>query len=171
MITIEDRICEVCGQPVHAGMTNQDGDFCVHEECFEKFMDELYGKRRWMEVNDDCQGGYYIASDDTVAGGHFGTGIYYTDWEDEYEGVDFPLECVETCPHCEGENIYPNYNPIANGYKAICKHCGEEIFLCDECIHAADNKEHRCDWHEMETGGRCFRGTTTLKKFKEENCV
>lgn len=77
------RICEVCGRPVKSGMTNDGGDFYVHEECFEKYMDETYGKHKWMEINDDGYGGYYICSDDSVTGGYVGTGIYYTEWEDD----------------------------------------------------------------------------------------
>lgn len=80
MIEIEDRICEVCGKPVIAGMTNDSGDFYCHKECFEKYMDDTYGKHRWMQINDDYNGGYYLASDDNLAGGFYGTGIYYTEW-------------------------------------------------------------------------------------------
>lgn len=78
-------------------------------------------------------------------------------------------ECVEPCPYCEEENIYPNYDAAANGYKAICRGCGEEIMLCDECLHADDNPGGRCDWceekHGDEAWGICFRGVT---KHKEE---
>lgn len=77
------RICSVCGKPVTAGMTNADGDFYVHEECFEKYMDEAYGKHQWMEINDDGEGGYYIYSDESILGGYCGTGIFYTEWEED----------------------------------------------------------------------------------------
>lgn len=80
MTAYEERICEVCGEPVLAGMTNQDGDFYCHEECFEKFMNEIYGKHHWMAVRDDGNNGYYLVSDANVVGGYYGTGIYYTDW-------------------------------------------------------------------------------------------
>ena len=76
------RKCDVCGKYIRDGMTNDSGDFFVHEECFEKFMDETYGKHKWMSVNDDGCGGYYIYSDDNVVGGYEGTGIYYTDWSE-----------------------------------------------------------------------------------------
>lgn len=71
------------------------------------------------------------------------------------------FEVVETCPHCMNENIYPMWNTEKAGYITKCKHCGKEIFLCDECLHAEENKEQKCDWHETECGGKCFRGTTT----------
>ena len=78
------RICAVCGKPVTAGMTDVDGNFYVHEgDCFEKYMDDNFGKHRWMEIVDDFEGGYYIASDDSTAAGYYGTGIFYTEWKDE----------------------------------------------------------------------------------------
>ena len=76
------RICEICGKPVTAGMTDEVGSFYCHEECFEEYMDKTYGKHRWMELGngeEDEYGGYYIVTSDVV-GGHEGTGIFYTDW-------------------------------------------------------------------------------------------
>lgn len=80
----ETRTCEVCGEEHYDGMTNDDGDLWVCEDCFERYMDETYGKHKWMEIADDGSGGYYIYSMPSVIGGYFGTGIYYTtrDWED-----------------------------------------------------------------------------------------
>lgn len=73
-------------------------------------------------------------------------------------------EAVEICPFCEGENIYPNWDVTTQGYVAVCQHCGEQIMLCDECRHAEDNREGRCDWHEIvgenHLEGHCFRGIT-----------
>lgn len=63
-------------------------------------------------------------------------------------------EAVEGCPHCMTENVYPNYDVVGNNYTAVCKNCGEEIMLCDECFHADDNREHKCDWTEKDG---CFR--------------
>lgn len=78
------RICEICGKPVREGMTTADGDFYVHEKkCFPKFMDKIYGKHKWMQINDDGEGGYYIYSDDSLVGGYSGTGIFYTEWESD----------------------------------------------------------------------------------------
>ena len=70
------------------------------------------------------------------------------------------FEAVETCPHCDGENVYPMWDASVKGYIAICKHCGKEIFLCDECMHSADNECMSCDWRKTVCGGKCFRGTT-----------
>ena len=81
-----DRTCSICGKPVFAGMTDECGSFYCHEgECFEKYMDANYGKGKWMALGnceeDGCNG-YYITTAD-VAGGYTGTGIFYTEWEDE----------------------------------------------------------------------------------------
>ena len=72
-------------------------------------------------------------------------------------------EAVEVCPHCGSENTYPMWNTEESGFVAVCNHCGKEIFLCDECIHAEDKLNEDCcycDWCETECGGKCFRGTT-----------
>lgn len=82
------RECEVCGKKVTAGMTTECGDFYVHEECFEEFMDKTYGKGHWMALGngeEDGYGGYYICTAD-VAGGYEGTGIFYTEWDEEEGG-------------------------------------------------------------------------------------
>ena len=44
----------------------------------------------------------------------------------------FYTEATELCPHCMGENVYPNWDVEKQGYIAKCKHCNEQIFLCDE---------------------------------------
>lgn len=69
-------------------------------------------------------------------------------------------EAVEVCPECGGENIYPNYDVEKEGYIAKCQHCGKQIFLCDECLHADDNEVQKCDWREDNKNGSrlCFRG-------------
>lgn len=77
-------------------------------------------------------------------------------------------ECVEVCPHCDCENVFKNYDAVANNYKATCWNCGAIIMLCDECLHADDNKSMRCDWHGRYAGnkivyGKCFRGVTENK--------
>lgn len=79
------RTCERCGKPMSAGFTTDCADTYVCEECFEDFMDDTYGKHKWMEVADDFCGGYYMASDDSIAGGIYGTGIYWTEWEESEE--------------------------------------------------------------------------------------
>lgn len=75
-------------------------------------------------------------------------------------------EATEMCPHCMGENVYPMYNPNESGYVVKCKHCGKEILLCDECMHSEDNESQKCDWHETECGGTCFRNATNSKENK-----
>ena len=75
--------------------------------------------------------------------------------------VEVSTGAVECCPHCDSENEYLNYNAKENGYIARCQHCGKEIFLCDECMHAEDNPEMLCDWEKLPNGcGKCFRGMT-----------
>ena len=96
----------------------------------------------------------------------------YNESTDKYETFDYsdfdavknysfdPLytEAVEVCPHCEGENVYPNWDTQSQGYVATCKHCGKQIFLCDECLHDLDNPCQKCDWKEEGSINTCFRG-------------
>lgn len=70
------------------------------------------------------------------------------------------FEAVEVCPHCDSENVYPMWDVEVNGFVAVCKTCGKEIFLCDECTHAYDNPSMNCDWCKTKCGGKCFRGVT-----------
>lgn len=72
------------------------------------------------------------------------------------------FEAVEVCPHCDSENVYPMWNTEESGFVAVCKTCGKEIFLCDECRHAEDNPCMNCDWCKTECGGKCFRGCTNI---------
>lgn len=67
-------------------------------------------------------------------------------------------EAVEVCPYCVGENTYPYWDVEKQGYIATCSGCGKKLFLCDECLHADDNPNMECDWHETPTGRECFRG-------------
>lgn len=80
------RICEHCGEPITFGcMTNDQGDFYIHEECFDDWMNKRYGKGKWMALGngeEDGCGGYYITTADVV-GGYEGTGIYYTEYTKE----------------------------------------------------------------------------------------
>lgn len=71
-------------------------------------------------------------------------------------------EVVEMCPHCESENVYPDWDAKKQGYTAVCQTCGKEIKLCDECYHAKDNPGHRCDWMDTPEGGHCFRDEPKL---------
>ena len=83
MMKDNTRICDICGKPLNAGMTDDEWSFYCHEgKCFEKYMNSRYGKHKWMALGNDEQdeyGGYYIAAADVV-GGYQGTGICYTEW-------------------------------------------------------------------------------------------
>ena len=72
-----------------------------------------------------------------------------------------PREVVETCPHCECENIL-HWDPLIQGYMITCWQCGKKMMLCDECMHADDNQCQRCDWHMVgdkhQKMSVCFRG-------------
>ena len=81
------RICETCGEPIEFGcMTDEYGSFYTHEgDCFTEYMDKTYGKGEWMALGngeEDGYGGYYIHTAD-VTGGYEGTGIYYTEYDDD----------------------------------------------------------------------------------------
>lgn len=73
-------------------------------------------------------------------------------------------EAVEMCPYCESENTYPEWDVEKHGFVAVCKECGKEIMLCDECIHTDGNKAQQCDWYKAKGDdgeeGYCFRGIT-----------
>lgn len=76
------HFCDWCGGIMQEGMTTDYGDFYVHEECFMDFMDDTYGRGKWMKLGngeDDGAGGYYITTADVV-GGYESTGIYYTEY-------------------------------------------------------------------------------------------
>lgn len=131
-----------------------DIDAPTVEEAMEEFLDN----RDTILLPED---GKYIE-------GTFKLGIddpelqkMFADISDQGEPVQ--TEAVECCPHCGGENVFLNRDVKKQGYIAKCQHCGEGIFLCDECLHAEDNTGRRCDWHEeahgSETWGVCFRGT------------
>ena len=71
-------------------------------------------------------------------------------------------EAVEVCPYCMSENVFSNWDVEKQGFIAICWQCGREIMLCDECLHAEDNRKRRCDWHGIyvkgkEKEGQCWR--------------
>lgn len=78
--------------------------------------------------------------------------------------VTIQNEVVESCPYCDAENTYINYDAKERGYKTTCYECGKEIMLCSECLHAEDNPNGMCDWREEYDGvnnyGICFRGIT-----------
>lgn len=71
-------------------------------------------------------------------------------------------EVVELCPTCMGENVL-QWNTEELGFVAYCKHCGEKMMLCDECLHTVleDGEPHECDWCE-DCGGVCHRDDTPI---------
>lgn len=92
----EMTFCNVCGKPVLRGMTTDDGDCHVHEDCFDKYMDDEYDKGKWKGVDElpdyefpdnDGYGGYYVYLDENNE--WVGTGIYYTEWEDDFDAEWF----------------------------------------------------------------------------------
>lgn len=76
-----ERTCEVCGKPMTAGMTVDSGFYYCCEDCFPKDMDATYGPGNWKAVEDDGWDGYYMVRRED--GTWEGTGIYYTEWEEE----------------------------------------------------------------------------------------
>lgn len=67
---------------------------------------------------------------------------------------------TEVCPNCERE-ITMIWDIDDLGYKAFCPVCGEQMMLCDACIHSEDGLNencNHCDWQEHDDGtSRCFR--------------
>lgn len=80
--------------------------------------------------------------------------------------IDSKRDVGETCPHCDFENEFEDWSP-EDGYIKTCSHCGQKMFLCDECMHADDNQCGKCDWHDEEIDGKkysvCFRGRYEVK--------
>ena len=68
--------CPVCGNPITFGCMYDEGTL-VHEECFKEYMDKKYGE--WRQCEDDGADGYYQFK---VDGEWRGTGIYYTEFEE-----------------------------------------------------------------------------------------
>ena len=126
----------------------------------------------WAEMCPHCHNKYKGILGDRVDDGGSACGTcsvmgceneadYYVDFsKDEVRFHDYYHEAVEVCPHCDSENVYPMWNTEESGFVAVCKHCGKEIFLCDECFHTDDNPNMNCDWCKTECGGKCFRGIT-----------
>lgn len=87
--------CDHCGKILTRGMTDDDGNIHVHEDCFNDYMNQTYGEGNWKETETDeygCSieddlGGYYLIrynrNEEWEA-----TGIYYTEWDGNWD-VDF----------------------------------------------------------------------------------
>lgn len=122
-------------------------------EFVEETSDEL-DKPESECTFEDWYNEVYTA-DDTIDLFEFSVNHGYLPKRDDNKII---IEQTETCPYCDSENTYPNWDTDYLGYIATCNECGKKIFLCDACTHAEDNKEQKCDWHEDETGRGCFRG-------------
>lgn len=73
------RICEHCGKPITFGcMTNQYGDFYIHESCFDIWMNKKYGRWR-LKPNAPKDGPYYQVFD----GDWNDVDIFYTEYTKE----------------------------------------------------------------------------------------
>ena len=117
---------------------------CDEEDCIYKLIElqEKHGELTWYSgvCDEDYVDGEYVGREKFV---------YF--------------EAVEVCPYCGCENIYSMWDVNDKGFVAICKYCGKEILLCDECIHNEDKQNENscaCDWHKTKYGGECFRGIT-----------
>ena len=83
----EMTFCNVCGKPVLRGMTTDNGDCHVHEDCFDKYMDDVDELPNYEFPDNDGYGGYYVYLDEDNE--WVGTGIYYTEWEDDFDAEWF----------------------------------------------------------------------------------
>ena len=67
------------------------------------------------------------------------------------------FEVTEVCPHCDRE-ITLIWDVDNDGYRVFCPSCGEEIMLCDVCLHADDNLGGKCDFKaDFDGNPTCFR--------------
>ena len=75
----EVRFCEQCGKPYDMGYTAGNGEWYCCEECFEKTMDEDYGKGKWRTSDEEgeYEGWYEYLNEDGV---WEDTGVFYTEW-------------------------------------------------------------------------------------------
>lgn len=84
----------------------------------------------------------------------------YKGKDDEFvRDIHVAYETTEVCPHCDSE-VTLNWSVKDFGYAIYCPYCGQRMMLCDECTHAADNHEQKCDW--CESG--CWRTRNVEKE-------
>ncbi len=73
------RFCDACGIPYDMGFIACDGDWYCCQSCFDKELNDAYGKDGWRESEDEGEyGGYYEFLNSN--GEWEDTGIYYTEW-------------------------------------------------------------------------------------------
>ena len=83
--------CMCCGEDItHDVVTNLD-DFISHEACFQDAMNNKYGEGNWRYVDDDENGGFYMAKDEDT-GEEFRTGVFYTEIEGPEDTFLFGFE-------------------------------------------------------------------------------
>ena len=160
-------------------MINMVYTSCKKQIVFDDYVDEVKEYNAYyVEVCEHCRNKHkdILATRVDDSGSPWGTCFvkgcnneadYYVDFnKDEVEFFDEAdngyYEAVEVCPHCDSENVYPMWDTEILGFVAVCKHCGKEILLCDECQHTIlqDGEVHDCDWCKTECGGKCQRGCT-----------
>lgn len=88
--------------------------------------------------------------------------VEITHWVPLPEPAKEETEVVELCPHCEKENVYTGWNTETDGFVAVCSNCGNQIFLCSECLN--ESKHGHCNWIKTECGSSCYRGETVDKE-------
>ena len=81
------RKCNCCGKIMTRGFTDECDFYCC-DNCFDDYMNEVFGQDKWKsteydedenDYEDDGFGGYYLYN---YAGTWFGTGIYWTKWDE-----------------------------------------------------------------------------------------
>lgn len=81
-------------------------------------------------------------------------------WNPEWGISPLPyvsFEQTEVCPHCDSE-ITLTWDVDNDGYRVFCPNCGEELMLCDACLHADDNPGGKCDFKtDFDGNPTCFR--------------
>lgn len=112
-----------------------------------------------IHVCEDCDEDYGICQ---VCGKiDLSKNMAFANSEDEYKTCFLcsSLNHTEWCSHCDFENNYENHDVRKDGYVVECTQCHTKIFLCDTCMHSADNPNEHCDWEN----GKCFRGSVNLE--------
>lgn len=54
-------------------------------------------------------------------------------------------DVTEWCPSCDRE-VEMKWDVEADGYKAYCPYCGEQLMLCDECRHPGGEFCDKCNY-------------------------
>lgn len=73
------RFCGYCGGIMQEGMTDE-WDLYSHEECFDDYMNELFGKGKWRVQESGEPNEFDGFYEELVDGEWEPLGIYYTEW-------------------------------------------------------------------------------------------